>query len=197
MTSSTPRAPSTHYRAPARVLHWLMAAMVLAMLFIGVGLVASVSARHPWLLALHEPLGALVLVLALVRLGYRLRHPPPALPPTVAPLERFAVKSTNALFYALLIAQPLVGLALVLAAGGPLVLGPIRPPAWLAPNATLFALLREAHSLLAFGLFALVLAHLGAVLFHALVHRDGILSSMAFGEGTRERPPASSPSNPP
>jgi len=38
----------THFNLLARTLHWLMAAMVLAMLFIGVGMVASVSQR-PWL----------------------------------------------------------------------------------------------------------------------------------------------------
>ncbi|MEG0242908.1 MAG: cytochrome b, partial [Pseudomonas sp.] len=30
----------------ARLLHWLMALMVIAMLFIGAGMVASVSQRH-------------------------------------------------------------------------------------------------------------------------------------------------------
>ena len=71
----------------ARLLHWTMALMILAMLFIGVAMVASVSQR-PWLIALHRPLGAAILLLAIWRLIHRLRHrphrrrrllPPPAL----------------------------------------------------------------------------------------------------------------------
>ncbi len=46
----------THFNLPARVLHWLMAAMILTMLFVGVGMVASVTQR-PWLIDLHRPLG--------------------------------------------------------------------------------------------------------------------------------------------
>src|SRR5690606_31117623 len=61
----------------ARALHWLMAVMIVAMLFIGVGMVATVSARHEWLLAIHKPLGMAILLLAVIRLAVRLRHPPP------------------------------------------------------------------------------------------------------------------------
>ena len=60
----------------ACALHWLMAALIVAMLFIGIGLVASVSARHEWLLAIHKPLGIAILLLAVIRLAVRLRHPP-------------------------------------------------------------------------------------------------------------------------
>jgi hypothetical protein len=43
----------------------------------------------------------------------------------------------------------------------------------------LYALLRHAHTYLAFLLFATFLAHLGAALLHALIHRDGVFASMA------------------
>jgi cytochrome b561 len=48
----------------ARVLHWLMAVMIVAMIFIGIGMVASVSQRHLWLVRLHKPLGIAILVSA-------------------------------------------------------------------------------------------------------------------------------------
>lgn len=69
----------THFNLPARVLHWLMAAMILTMLFVGVGMVASVTQR-PWLIDLHRPLGIAILILAVLRLINRLRHRPPPLP---------------------------------------------------------------------------------------------------------------------
>ena len=46
-----------HFAPLARLLHWLMALMIIAMLFIGAGMVTSVSARHEWLIHLHKPLG--------------------------------------------------------------------------------------------------------------------------------------------
>src|SRR5271169_5004170 len=46
----------------SRILHWTMAVMVLAMLFIGIGMVASLSDYH-WLVSIHKPLGVLILIL--------------------------------------------------------------------------------------------------------------------------------------
>ena len=57
-----------HFAPLARLLHWLMALLIIAMLFIGAGMVASVSARHEWLIHLHKPLGIAILLLVLVRL---------------------------------------------------------------------------------------------------------------------------------
>ena len=54
---------NTHFTRTARWLHWAMAAMILAMLFIGVAMVTSLEGR-PWLLDLHRPLGILILLLA-------------------------------------------------------------------------------------------------------------------------------------
>lgn len=45
--------------------------MVIAMLFIGAGMAASVSERHEWLLNLHKPLGIAILLLVVVRLFVR------------------------------------------------------------------------------------------------------------------------------
>ena len=72
---------NTHAFHPlARLLHWTMAVLILAMLFVGVGMVTTVSQKHQWLLAIHRPLGATLLVLVIVRLIVRLRFKPPALP---------------------------------------------------------------------------------------------------------------------
>lgn len=57
-----------NFNFAARVLHWLMAVLILAMLFIGVGMMSSLSLR-PWLIDLHRPLGIAILLLAILRLG--------------------------------------------------------------------------------------------------------------------------------
>jgi hypothetical protein len=58
----------------------LLVITILAMLFIGVGMVASVSERHEALLRIHRPLGICILILAVARLSVRLRHQPPVVP---------------------------------------------------------------------------------------------------------------------
>ena len=172
----------THYDRTARWLHWSMAAMVLAMLFIGVGMVASLELR-PWLLNLPRPLGLLVLVLAVIRLRHRRRNPPPPLPDSVPPLQARAARATHAIFYALLFAMPLLGWAMS-SAGGSLVTLPggwVLPP--LAPqDPALYTWLRGAHGVLGYALFGLVLVHVAAALFHAWVRRDGVFRTMTGGK---------------
>ncbi len=172
---------SNHFNLLARVLHWTMAAMILAMLFIGVAMVASLGQRE-WLIALHRPLGFALLLLVLLRLGNRLRHAPPPLP---IDLPRWQVRAAHAshwLLYALMLAMPLLGWAMLSAGGFPvqmtsaLQLPPIAPR-----DPLLYAWLRSAHGWLAYALFATVLAHLAAALFHVWVRRDGVFASMARG----------------
>ena len=95
----------TSFSLAARVLHWTMAVLILAMLFIGVGMVATVNEKHQWLLAIHKPLGIAILVLAISRL----RNPPPPLPADLPRLQRIAAYLSHWLLYALMIVMPLIG----------------------------------------------------------------------------------------
>jgi cytochrome b561 len=178
----------TTFSLPARVLHWTMAALILAMLFIGVGMVATVSEKHQWLLAIHKPLGVAILLLAIVRLIVRLRNPPPPLPADLPALQKLAAHLSHWLLYALMIAMPLIGWAMLSAGGYPVMLGSsLRLPAILPENALVFAWLRTAHGVLAYLLFLTFLAHMGAALYHGLIRRDGVLRSMV---GDRPGAPA-------
>jgi cytochrome b561 len=163
-----------------RSLHWLMAALILAMLFIGVGMVSTVMPKYAVLLATHKTLGIAILALALIRLGVRARYGAPSLPADLPePMKLAAVLSHYAL-YTLMIAMPLIGWAMLSAAAYPVVLyGNLRLPAILPQSDEMHTLLWNAHFYLAFAFFALVLLHLAAALFHALVRRDGVFESMA------------------
>jgi cytochrome b561 len=172
-TSSTP------FVLAARVLHWLMAVLILSMLFIGVGMVASVSERHNWLIGIHKPLGIAILILAVIRLIVRLRNPPPPLPSDLPAVQKLAAHASHWLLYALMLVIPLVGWAMLSAGGYPVMLGhSLRLPPIFPTNAVAFAILRHAHAWLAVLLFLTFLAHLGAALYHGLIRRDGVLSSM-------------------
>lgn len=171
---STPRFPLL-----SRLLHWLMAAMILAMLFIGIGMVSSLADYH-WLLSIHRPLGIAILALVAVRLANRLVNPPPPLPADMPAPMRLAAHASHVALYALMLAVPLVGWAMLSAAGYPVVLyGTLTLPPILPQNAMAYAWLRETHTVLALALFAVFLLHLAAALAHGLVFRDGVLPSMA------------------
>jgi cytochrome b561 len=163
----------------ARVLHWLMAAMIVAMIFIGIGMVASVSERHLWLVRLHKPLGIAILVLAVVRLTVRLRHRPPALPRDLSRFQVLAARMSHGLLYTLMFAMPLIGWAMLSAGGYPVMLSEsLRLPSIFPVSAGAFAVLRHLHGWLATLLFLTFLGHMAAALYHGLIRRDGVLSSM-------------------
>ena len=163
-----------------RFLHWLMAACILAMLFIGVGMVSTVAPKYLSLIAIHKSLGAAILILALIRLAVRLHYGTPPLPADLPePMKLAAVLSHYAL-YGLMIIMPLLGWAMLSASAYPVVLyGGIRLPSLLPQSDSLHTLLWNAHYYLAFAFFAVVLLHIAAALFHALVRRDGVFESMA------------------
>jgi cytochrome b561 len=163
----------------SRILHWTMALMVLAMLFIGVGMIASLSDYH-WLLSIHRPLGIAILILVTIRLVNRLLNPPPPLPSHMPAWQRFAAKASHILLYALMFALPIIGWAMLSAARYPVVLwGAWHLPSILPHNAMVYASLRKIHGVLGYLLFATFLAHFGAALLHALIYRDGVFESMA------------------
>ncbi|MEW9586539.1 cytochrome b [Paraburkholderia sp. DGU8] len=175
--------PARTYFSPlARLLHWTMAPLIVAMLFIGVGMVASVSRAHNTLIAIHKPLGVALLLLVVLRAAVRITRGAPPLPADMATPQRIAAKASHLVLYALMVAMPLIGWAMLSAAGYPITLyGPLHLPPIAPHDVELFALLRALHTWLAFGLFATVLLHLAAALFHGLIRRDGVFSSMARG----------------
>ena len=175
---------SQHFNLTARVLHWSMALAILTMLFVGIGMVASMSLRST-LVSLHRPLGIAILLLVIVRLLNRLRHRPPPLPADLPRMQVLAAKASHWLLYTLMFAMPLIGWSMLSAGGYPVVMfkGFALPP--IVPHdATVYAVLRGAHTWLALLLFATVLAHLAAALYHAWVRRDEVFPSMATGPGS-------------
>jgi cytochrome b561 len=190
VTSATNKTTATppRFALTSRVLHWLMAPMVIAQLLIGVTMIASLS-YYPLLLAIHRPLGVLILVFAVIRLVNRLTHRLPPFLATMGPTERRIASWSEYLLYALLLIQPLIGWAMLSAARFPVVLvGPLRLPGIAPHDIDVYAVLRQAHNVFAFLLFLTFTAHVCAVLFHTLVLRDGLLDRMALWPTRRAAP---------
>ena len=167
------------FAAFSRILHWTMAAMVLTMLCIGVAMVVSLGDYHV-LLSIHRPLGIAILILVVVRFVNRLLNPPPPFPATMSRAERLAATASELTMYGLMFALPLVGWGMLSAARYPIVLhGAVHLPFILPHNAALYAVLRKAHTILAYLFFLTFMGHFGAILFHTLIVRDGLLMRMA------------------
>ncbi len=168
------------FTALQRALHWLMAICILAMLFIGVGMVSTVMPKYLTLVSIHKPLGIAILLLALVRLAVRIRYGAPPLPADLPEPMKLAARLSHYAFYLLMIGMPLIGWGMLSAASYPVALYEgVHLPAILPQNDALHAVLWDAHRYLAFAFFALILVHLAAALFHAMIRRDGVFEAMA------------------
>src|SRR5258708_1166913 len=167
------------FAAFSRLLHWTMAAMVLSMLCIGVAMVASLANYH-LLVSIHRPLGIGILILVVVRFVNRQLTSLPPFPATMSRAERLAATASEYTMYGLMFVLPLVGWGMLSAARYPIVLcGSLHLPSILPHDAMLYAVLRKAHTVLAYCFFLAFVAHFGAILFHTLIVRDGMLKRMA------------------
>lgn len=170
----------THHGAPAQVLHWLTAIVVLVAFIYGPGgSEQRVYAPERDLdRQLHETLGMGVLALALLRLLWRLfdkRPDPPAVPRWMG----FAAKSVQAALYVLLFAVPLTAISGAWLEGHSLtLLGGVAIPAAIGKSHSLGATIAEIHTWLGDALLWVAGAHAAAGLFHHFVLKDGVLLSM-------------------
>ena len=109
---------NTEFTAVQRSLHWLMAICILAMLFVGVGMVSTVGRQYVPLLLTHKTLGIAILVLAVIRLLIRFLYGAPALPADLPEPMKLAAHLSHFALYTLMIGMPLIGWAMM-SAGSP------------------------------------------------------------------------------
>jgi cytochrome b561 len=169
------------YTPVAKILHWLSALAVLGLIGLGLWMVdLPLGLTKLYAFAWHKWIGLTVLTLTLLRWGWRIRRPPPALPACVTPWERVVAPSAHILLLVLLLALPVSGW-LMSSAGGVKVIwfGYVPMPDFVPRDPDLFVRLRTLHHWLAWTLMAVVALHLGAVLRHDVLRRDGIFRRMS------------------
>ena len=173
-------SPRSDWHALSRALHWLIAALILAMAWLG--LTMGDLPNGPDKIAtyaLHKSIGLSILALAALRLLWRLQAGAPA---PVAGTPRWQARIagvTHVALYALLLALPLSGWLLHSAAGFPLQwFGLFNLPALAGRDEALHALAVQAHELLFWTLAGLVVLHAAAALYHHLFLGDATLARM-------------------
>lgn len=170
---------ATRYSGGAILLHWLIAALLLANVVI-----AFTMEDARGLMPLHKSIGITVLLLTLVRIGWRLTHAAPPLPAALASWERITARVTHAAFYLLLLVMPLLGWAASSSGSrGTGALFGVIP--WfdlpIGKSHDLHEAMGEAHELAAYLTIALIVLHVAGALKHQLIDRNGMLARMLPG----------------
>jgi cytochrome b561 len=139
---------------------------------------------------LHALIGLTVFVLIVVRLRWRLAHPPPALPPEIGVLPRRLSLLVYRLLYLLVFVIPLIGIVTFIWHGRAFDFGLFRVSFGVRSNRAIFHPTEDLHGYLAYTLFALVGIHVAAALWHQFVRRDRLLQRMwpAARPAARPRP---------
>ena len=175
-----PNETPARYTAVAQLLHWVVAGLIVTQFTLAWMAEDLPLGLHKLvLLARHKSFGMTVLMLAIVRLLWRLWHAPPALPAGMTPVERFLAKITHVAFYVLLFAMPLTGWLMSSAKNYSVSwFGLFTWPNLIAQNDDAFALLKTTHFYLSDALFAIAALHVLAALKHHFWNKDDVLRRM-------------------
>jgi len=161
-------------------LHWITVALIIGMFASAwsIGL-AQDPAQAGLILTLHRSLGATVWVLAACRLAWRLTLAClPPFPATMPKAQQWAAKLSEYGLYAILLVQPITGMAQSVARGRPFVLFAWEAPKVMVRDKGLTHLFGQIHAITAWILLGLIALHVAAALFHHLVLKDEVLASM-------------------
>ena len=168
------------YPGALRILHWSLALtitlqIVLILVFRQLQSVPFAST----VLGLHRSCGTAIWLLIVARLAVGLRLRPPK---AKADIPNWQVAAAGLVHWALIVAvvvQPLVGVLWAWSRGDDvMVLGVLKLPQLVTPNDAQAAILKQLHRGIAYGLFGLIAAHLGAVLFNRWVRKVPIAERM-------------------
>ena len=174
------------YNPAAKALHWLTALAVLGMLGLGLWMTElPLGFTKLYAFAWHKWIGLCVLVLTVGRLLWRWRHPPPPLPTGLPHWQLLTAPITHWTLLILLLLMPLSGWLMTSAAGVSVYwFGYIPVPDLVSRDQDLFEALRTTHYILSRLLMVVLVLHIGAVVHHDVLRRDGIFRRMWPFEGS-------------
>ena len=182
MTVSPASSPA-RYTLPAILFHWTSFALVV---FVGVlGLLFGSIPRpsRMFWINIHAVVGLAVLALAMARVLWRMRSPPPPYPEGVSTITRRLSKSVHHLLYTPMIVLPIVGVVAFVWHARVFDFGLFKLDFGVASTKPVYEAAEEIHEMLAYSLFGLAGLHGLAALWHHFVQKDGILARMwPFGK---------------
>lgn len=168
------------YGTVAKMLHWVMAILIIAMLVMGLIINdMSPSLDKLKLIGLHKSTGIVLLGLVMIRVIWKYINVAPLLPYKLKKLEKMAAYLAHALLYMGMFAMPLSGWAMSSAAGYKVsVFGWFTLPALMTPDKQMRIFFSQSHQYIAWGLIIMLALHVMAALLHHFYHRNNILLRM-------------------
>lgn len=175
---------NTHQRfgLVAILLHWLMAAMLIALIVLGLYMVGlpdvGFDKKKITLILLHKEYGIVALALFAFRFAWRVGNILPMLVEDLPDWQKVAARFVHLAFYGLMFALPASGWLMSSAAGIPVYFFGWSLPDFISFDERLFHTLITIHQWLSYALIACVAAHVGAALRHHFLLRDDTLKKM-------------------
>ena len=168
------------YNPVAKTFHWLIVLLIVMQYCTELVLPYFLpKAMQDGLVAWHLSLGPTILLITLLRLVWRLKHPPPAPPGDLPMVLRLISRVTHWLFYVMLILLPVLGWVAASAYGAKVYLFGVVPlPSIAAKNDAFGESMGGIHGTVALSLLALIALHVAGALYHGLVKRDGVMQRM-------------------
>jgi cytochrome b561 len=171
---------NNRYTRTAVTLHWIIALLIFATFPLALYMTGlHLSPLKLRLYAYHKWIGMIVLMLAVIRIYWRITHRPPAMPEHMVKWEKLAAHAMHHALYLLILIVPVTGWMMSSAKGFPVVLFGVLPlPDLVGKNKELGDLLQGIHEVLNYIMLGLVIAHIAAALKHHFIERDDILKRM-------------------
>ena len=176
-----PAGIGRRYNPTAQALHWITALLMFIVVPLAWVMVALPD-DAPWgntFFMLHKSFGLTILAIVAFRLVWRARHPAPPSPSTLAQWERAAARASHWLLYLILVGMPVSGYVMSAASGHAGTLFGLVPLPSLPHSKPVSSAAHWVH--VAIGqwvVYALVVLHLLATVWHVVVRRDAVLGRM-------------------
>lgn len=170
---------SDSYGSLTKIFHWVVALLIITLLIVGNVMTDMENSPTKFeIYGIHKSTGILVLMLACMRLLWRLINVEPT-HGHLARWQKFASYAVHYALYACMFLMPLSGWAMSSAAGRPVnFYGLFTLPDLVAPDKELAKILNERHEFIGWTIVALLAAHVGAALLHHFYYKDNILKRM-------------------
>ena len=176
-------ASPARYNGVAQLLHWLIGLAVLGQIALGwwmIGLPNTPPGYQAGWYNIHKSIGLSIALLVLLRIVWRLRHPAPVLPATLAAWQRLAARCSHALLYLCLVLMPLSGFLGSSFTKYPIKFWGMVLPRWIDPSPAAKELCSQIHYATVCLFMLLIALHIAAAIKHALAG-DGVFRRMWSG----------------
>lgn len=184
---SQPKLEVELYSSTARRFHWIVVGLIAIQVPVGLYMVYRGGTLNIWdgltngLYSLHKLIGMVLLLVVVMRLGYRVVHGAPADEPTIETWHKIASTLNHWGLYVLLLVVPALGWLGVSYYPALDIFGVLKLPGLVAANQKTAEIVFQYHGYAAFALLALAAIHVAAALYHHLIRRDNVLARMIPG----------------